>query len=241
MKTLLIDGDIVLYKALTGAEQYVEVEDDLYTLFIDLREAKESVTETVSYLKGRAGAGTAILCLSDKDNFRKELYPDYKANRKKNRKPVAFKELRAWAEETFKCFSKPGLEADDCLGIMATKYPGNIIWSEDKDLKQIPGTHLIDGKLVSVLPEEADLFHLTQTLVGDQADNYPGCPGVGAVKAAKILAEDPDNPWGAVAAAFVKAGKDYDYALLMARLARILRWEDWDHQNSKPILWTPHG
>ena len=34
----------------------------------------------------------------------------------------------------------PGLEADDAMGIYATQYPGNIIISPDKDIKQIPGT-----------------------------------------------------------------------------------------------------
>jgi DNA polymerase-1 len=33
----------------------------------------------------------------------------------------------------------PTLEADDAMGIYATKHPGNMIVSPDKDMKQIPG------------------------------------------------------------------------------------------------------
>ena len=86
--------------------------------------------------------------------------------------------------------------------------------------------------------EEADRWHLAQTLIGDPTDNYKGCPKIGAVGAKKIL--DKDCSWAAVVAAYEKAGLSEEDALAQARVARILRFEDVD-EDMNPILWTPKG
>ena len=69
-------------------------------------------------------------------------------------------------------------------------------------------------------------------------DNYPGCPGIGPVRAKRILA-DADDPWAAVVQAYEKKGLGEEDALLQARLARILQEDTWDQENKEPILWTP--
>ena len=56
-------------------------------------------------------------------------------------------------------------------------------------------------------------------------------------KAEVILGPRPH--WGAVEQAFIKAGLTKDDALTQARLARILRWSDWDAEKGEPILWKP--
>jgi hypothetical protein len=45
--------------------------------------------------------------------------------------------------------------------------------------------------------------------------------------------------WPRVLEAYTKAGLTEADALTQARLARILRWSDWDAKERKPILWTP--
>ena len=72
------------------------------------------------------------------------------------------------------------LEADDVLGILATE-PSNeerIIVSIDKDLYQIPAKISKDGKTFEEISEnEANYWHMMQTLTGDSTDGYSGCPG----------------------------------------------------------------
>lgn len=200
-----------------------------------------------------------IMALSDstpETRFRNKVLPTYKVNRKATRRPVVYKPLRAWVHETFETFERPGLEGDDVLGILATrKGEGErIVVSIDKDLKTIPGKLFNYGRpeegIVTVTEDEANYYHLYQTLTGDSTDGYPGCPGVGPVGAKKILdpfwvtAEgerwfDEDLAWSAVEKAFRKAGLSEDVALVNAQVARILRAEDYDFPKKKPILWTP--
>ena len=241
LPTLIIDADGPLYQAMTNAEKEVEWEDDVWSLICDHKEALVSFNDRIAYLKDLAKADKVILCFSDKGNFRKEVYPLYKMNRKALRKPVGFKEFRAALIEDQKGFVKPDLEADDCVGILATKLSDTIIFSDDKDLMQIPGKHLIDGEIVEVTEEEGDTFHLKQTLMGDPTDGYPGCPGIGKVKADKLLStlSDPVARWLAIVDTYASAGLTEEDALVQARVARILRVSDWDGEAQKPILWTP--
>jgi DNA polymerase-1 len=53
------------------------------------------------------------------------------------------------------------------------------------------------------------------------------------------MSEPTDDLWLVVTSNYAKAGKTADDALLMARLARILRNEDYDKENERIILWTP--
>jgi DNA polymerase-1 len=130
------------------------------------------------------------------------------------------------------------------MGVLATMpmKAQRIIVSQDKDMQTIPTQVWRQGDLVSVTELEADYFHMFQTLTGDITDGYKGCPGIGKVKAEKLLnaaMEKDENMWGPVVAAYEKAGLTEDDALRQARLARILRFSDWDNVNKKPILWCP--
>lgn len=243
MTQVLIDADILLYQSISASEQEVEFEEDLWVMYSDLNVAHEQFTEKLDYILKFNPQAPYRLCFSDARNFRKEINPTYKANRKATRKPMAFKEFRAQIMEKYPSITKPNLEADDILGILATK-PGAdaIIVSGDKDLMQIPGKHLKQGEIVEVSEREGDAFFYHQILTGDQVDGYPGCPGIGKVKAEKILSkpEAQETPWEFIVEAYEKAGLTSDDALLNARMARILRWEDWDNEQQKVILWTPN-
>ena len=115
--------------------------------------------------------------------------------------------MKEWVGKHYNTIQKPGLEGDDCLGLLATR-PGNecIVVSSDKDLKTIPGKlyRPDDDEVLEISLEEADRFFLTQTLTGDVTDGYKGCPGVGPKTAEKILGPRPH--WGAVEQAYIKAG-----------------------------------
>jgi DNA polymerase-1 len=92
---------------------------------------------------------------------------------------------------------------------------------------------------MTISEAQADYYHMFQTLVGDTSDGYKGCPGVGKVKAEALLSDHDRSHWDIVKAAYEKAKLTEQDALTQARLARILRWSDWDNTKKEPILWTP--
>jgi DNA polymerase I len=241
--TLLIDADITAYQATAGSEIEYEWGDDIWTLHTNLKEAKEHFDFLVNKLVEETDIHDYKLCFSDSANFRKAIYPDYKGNRK-GRKPVGYNELKRWAMETHPSFSKPSLEADDCLGILATKYPGKIVIATmDKDLLTIPGmVYKVkpngSAEMIKISDSEADYNFLLQALTGDTTDNYKGCPGIGP-KRAEELFKKHGAVWKTVEDAYLKAGLTKEDALMNARMARILRACDYDFNKDEVILWTP--
>ena len=241
MTRLLIDADILVYKAIASTEQEIEWEPDVWTIHTDLNDALEAFNEQINSIVERSGINDYLLCFSDSENFRKKIYKEYKANRASTRKPVGFKPFRTKVIEQFRGVVKPTLEADDVLGILATKNPDTtIIVSDDKDLMQIPGRHLVGDEVIVVTERAADKMFYTQVLTGDPVDNYPGCPGVGKVKAEAILSkpEAIEDPWDFIVEAYEKAGLTEKDALVQARCARILRCTDWNEKKQKVILWN---
>ena len=130
------------------------------------------------------------------------------------------------------------LEADDAMGIYATKFSGNVIVSPDKDMRQIPGSLYNFTEHVTVNKAEGAKWHLIQTLAGDQTDGYAGAPGVG-VKRAETLFDKHGYTWETVVNAFKEKDLGEEIALQNARLAKILTVDDYDFEQRCPILWTP--
>ena len=238
---LLIDGDIYLYEATTATERAVDYGNDNWVLSANLVESKELFKLMIDQIVDDIDPDASMtICLSDAGNFRKQLSDTYKSQRKAQRKPLIFPELKQWVMETYGTLMLPNLEADDVMGIMATTpMPvfDYIIVSTDKDLQTIPGKLYRQGKVVTITEQEADAYWLTQALTGDTTDGYKGCPGCGPVGAKKALGSVPS--WSAVLQTYQKAGLTYDEALLNTRFARILRASDWDHDKQAVKLWEP--
>lgn len=123
------------------------------------------------------------------------------------------------------------------------------------------------GTVREVTKEFADWFHMVQSLAGDRVDGYPGCPGIGMDRAKAILADpvilEPENGlvtrglrkgqtttkwmpkpahgnlWACIVSHYRKAGLDEKAALLTARMARILRYEDYNQETGAITLWVP--
>lgn len=237
---ILLDGDLYLYRAAAAAEQEIDWGDDIWSLSTDLKDAKEVFKTLVDELRDFLQTDNLIVCLSDIDNFRHELYVPYKSGRRKTRKPVGYKALVEWAKETYKFSCEPLLEADDVMGILGTnKSIATIVVSDDKDMKTVPCTlyRPMSAEMLTITEEEADRNFLLQTLTGDITDGYKGCPNVGIKTAEKILGPRPS--WAAVVAAYQKAGMTESQALTQARCARILRRSNWDASNRTIKLWEP--
>jgi DNA polymerase-1 len=239
--TLLIDGDMLLYKASAGSESLVQWDHDWWILGGNLGEAKDLVSTEIDSLLTRFSAKQHYFTLSDQPTvFRHDIYPAYKAGR--SRKPLVYGALREWAIETYNVVVRRKLEADDCMGILMTgprsKKEDMVIVSDDKDMLTIPGVHWRLGELITTTEDEAFRLFLTQALTGDSTDGYNGCPGIGPVSANKLL-EKQGFSWETVVGAYRKQGLTEDDALLNARLARILHYTDWDTKAQTVRLWQP--
>jgi len=236
-RALLLDGDIIAYQCATVCEKPINWGDGLWTLHSFEDDVCKAVDEYVGRLQEQAGLDLVLTAISDTKNFRKDVAPYYKENRKDIRKPMLLGFAKEYLMEKYTGIVLPTLEADDVLGIYISKHPDSYVcWSLDKDLRSVPGYHLIDGVIKEITEEEADLAFYTQVLTGDMVDNYPGCPRVGPKTAEKIL-KDADDKWEAVVNAFTKAGLNADQALEQARLARILRHTDYNWDERQVILW----
>lgn len=268
MRTLLIDGDILVVS--TGAALEVETDwgDDEWTLTCDVKEVKSTILHTIKRLERDLDADASVITLSKGETFRHQLYHGYKKGRA--RKPVGTNEVKRWLIEEHGAKFKPGIEADDVMGILATNpriiKGEKVIVSQDKDMLTIPGLIYRNGEIIKVTPAEAEINFLTQALTGDVTDGYPGCPGMGPVTAKDVLTrsigwEEYDHTiergkrkgevekrwneiavptlWDVVVHQYLRAGLTAEDALLQARLARILHNDDYDHAKKEPILWTP--
>ena len=238
--TLLIDGDLFLYKAAAAAETEVDWGDDIWSLSSDLKDAKAAFTRSIERFKQTLMASKVVLTISGSNNFRMDVEPTYKGGRKKTRKPVGYKALVDWAMETYESLRVDCLEADDIMGVLGS-IPGTkaIIVSDDKDMMGIPGAlyRPMREQLMHTTQEDADRYFFSQTLSGDPTDGYNGLGGVGPKTAEKILGSHPT--WNTVVAAYQKQNLTADHALTQARLARILRHTDWDDEAGAVKLWEP--
>jgi DNA polymerase-1 len=140
-------------------------------------------------------------------NFRHDMYPEYKANRKK-----MADELRVQIEPLhkiikamgFPLISIPDVEADDVIGTLSTHASSEgwkvVISTGDKDMAQLVNQNvtLIDTMKNKITDEAMvqERFGVTPdqiidylALMGDTSDNIPGVPKVGPKTASKWLNE----------------------------------------------------
>jgi 5'-3' exonuclease len=236
--SLLIDADFIVYKACAGSEVDIDWGDDVILVTSRFSEAYKSVERELYHIATDLGCfDDSILFFSDSVNFRKSIDPTYKGHRNR-KKPCGYRRVINKLKEDYHVVVMPTLEADDAMGIYATKEQGHIICSPDKDMRQIPGElyDLSDG-VVTITPEEGKRWHFIQTLAGDQTDGYGGVPGFG-IKRAISFFEENGYTWDAVVEAFASKGLDESAALQNARLAKILQHSDYDFTNQCVKLWT---
>lgn len=171
-----IDGDLMIHRCVWNNDV-----DGMKVKIIDLLEDIMAETQATN---GKVAIGGS-------NNFRKEIYPEYKANRKKQEDP----EMKELFNEGYKFLLKEldavkaeGQEADDLLAIWQTEEPG-IIVSIDKDMLQVPGKHFNNAKweYKEITEAEANYLLHKQILSGDSSDNIKGIPGIGPKKAEALI------------------------------------------------------
>ena len=237
--SLLIDADYIVYKCCAAAETEIDWGDDVIVVSSRFSEAYDKVQRELFNIATDLGCfDDSILFFTDSINFRKRIDPAYKGHRNR-KKPCGYRRVINKLKEDYQVVVMPELEADDALGIYATKEQGHIICSPDKDMRQIPGDlYDLSTGVVTLTKEEGDRWHLIQTLAGDQTDGYSGVPGFG-IKRAVSFFEENGYSWSSVVSAFASKELDESVALQNARLAKILQHTDYDFTNQSIILWTP--
>ena len=143
--------------------------------------------------------------------FRNEAFPEYKAQREetpediKKSVPIIKQLLEAWH---IPCLQVDGFEADDVIGTLAMKSGilgvETYMLTPDKDYGQLVRENVYQfrprhgGGYEKMGPKEVcEKYGITSTdqvidllaLMGDSADNFPGCPGVGEKTAVKLITE----------------------------------------------------
>ena len=235
----LVDAEVYLYRCAASAEYEAELQPDVWTYLCRITDAKTAFEDEIKAIEDTLPDAEIHLCFGDRTNYRYAVYPEYKGNRRKTRRPAGYGALRPWAEAIWPSHFIANVEGDDVLALVARL--GDVIVSRDKDLKTVPGLHLQGTEISEVTLSQANLAFYSQVLTGDAADGYPGCKGCGPVAASKALAEceTEEELWLAVQKAYLKAGHAPAFAVQMARCARILRPGEYDHNKRKPRLWIP--
>jgi DNA polymerase-1 len=272
-RTLLIDADILAYQTASANQKKYDWGDDVISVSADLEGAKEAAREILDDLMADLEADDLVICLSDElNNFRKGIYPAYKSHRKGTERPVHLYDMKDWLAAEYPTQLWQNLEADDVMGILSTEpHDGErVIVSEDKDMQTIPGLLFNprkDTEVRTITLEQANRFHLWQTVCGDATDGYPGCPGAGPQMAEAVLdglmwveqpklfksgprkgteimewvktIDEDTSDWERIVACYNKFGLTEKDALVQANLARILRHGDLD--GNRVIPWVPEG
>jgi len=161
-------------------------------------EAKEKCDEEMKEIIVGSYCDKYLTAVKGDNNFRAELYPEYKGHRTRTQEEADVLEalivhlINNWGAKR-----AHGFEADDLVVHWREKVlaKGNlpVICSNDKDLLTVPGTHYRTKErcIVYRTHEEAEEFFNLQLIMGDPTDKIPGIPGLGPVKAKALLENVP--------------------------------------------------
>ena len=82
-KIMLVDGDLLAYKITSSLEEAIDWGNDVWTLSSDFKRGKQLFLQSIGYYLALTKSRKAIICFSDRNNFRKNLDSSYKSYRKK--------------------------------------------------------------------------------------------------------------------------------------------------------------
>jgi len=236
----LIDGSGYIFRAFHALPPLTRPSDGLPVgavhgfcamLWKLLRESKASEAPT----------HIAVIFDAARENFRNDIYEDYKANRPPPPEELVpqFPLIRD-AVKAFNvaCVEQEGYEADDLIATYAREVVddgGDVtIISSDKDLMQLvrPGVVMFDGmknkkfsreEVIEKFGVPPDKVIDVQSLAGDSTDNVPGVPGIGVKTAAELINEYGDLDTLLERASEIKQPKRRERLIEFADQARLSR------------------
>lgn len=198
-RLLIVDIESYIYKSLTACKFLHEINKGIYAEAYDTNKAIQFLEDNLNRLMDTLQANNCELVIGDTHNFRKDINPDYKAQRPS--KPPIYEVVLNVVNAKFKPISLKNLEADDTCRILYEDnsfYPNTekIIVSIDKDFFSVPCKFYRDlpnNNLVDIDFDTAQYNLYKQIIMGDISDNYKGIPGYGEVKANKFLEYSKDE------------------------------------------------
>ena len=201
-KLLLLDAYALIFRA-----YYAMIRNPQTTSTgIDTSAVFGFVNTLQDLLKHRQPTFIAVCFDPAGPTFRHNAYPEYKANRDKT--PEGILVAVPYIKRILEAYHIPvvsvdGYEADDVIGTLARHAEksqlSTYMVTGDKDFAQLVSTHVkilnpAKGEILGV--EEVKAKYGLQSplqvidmlgLMGDTADNIPGCPGVGPKTAEKLI------------------------------------------------------
>jgi 5'-3' exonuclease len=204
---ILIDGDVLLYKAGFSAEtKEADEEGNPIKVAAPLWVAKANLDAVINkILKELKDEYLVVLSAHKEINYRFEVATTlpYKGNRKEEDKPIHYAELKKHLEARHPCVVTTYGEGDDLMGyLQCTMEVPTILVSIDKDMLMIPGINynMNTGQVLEcsdpgdlwvmetragtkILKGHGFKWFCAQMLMGDKVDNIPGLHRYGPVKA----------------------------------------------------------
>lgn len=231
---IVFDCESFLFKSAVACKTLRQSKEDpyIYQECYDLRQGIDFFNKTIDSLKSRLASNDIVMVVGDNNNWRKEYYPDYKANRNKEKDPTMVPIIKKYIYDNYDVVSLPNLEADDTCRIINeddTNYPTRkVLVSIDKDFKTFPCELYNPDKdtLQVINKDEAEYNLKLQVLMGDKSDNYPGVKGYGLKTSVNFL--DKDSSWDAIKELMGK--QDY---LINRNMAEIIGLNRYDFESGK--------
>lgn len=209
--TALIDMDAVLYRGLFGAK--------LRSYYEQLRNC-ENIIERI---QDRLKVSESILFLSGNKNFRKEIYPLYKSNRKDSERPFYLQDAKMYFLKYWNAICNDIYEADD---LIAMNHDENTIMvSNDKDFYTVGGNLYNPFTNTLYYIDNPEFHFYKQLCTGDQIDSIPGIRNP-----AKSHHRNPPNFTDGTATELLKDLSKEEMKLLVQSLYYDQFGNDWFHE-----------
>jgi 5'-3' exonuclease len=175
---IVVDADHISYRAASSCEP---------TKAKPFLESKEMAVwrlhSMIEQLEGTFNTNEMEFHLGGEGNWRKQIYPEYKANRKDMKRPTYIEDVREILVAQYNAKVINDMEVDDVCGIRMTQLQAEglspVCVSLDKDLLQIPGKHynFVKQKHTFVSPLDGLRSFYKQVITGDASDNVPAFDG----------------------------------------------------------------
>ena len=202
-RTLVIDCNNLCYSALFTFGELSHEEKKTGVIF--------GFLQRILFLANKFETNKFIFCWDSKKNYRKLIYPEYKANRRKDLTEqeeidyaLAFKQFDVLREKVLpglgfsNVFQQNGYEADDLIAEVVKRGGGSFgVVSTDKDLYQLLDRCSIYNQRTKKVITHKDFQELygipctlwadVKALMGDSGDNISGIVGVGEKKAIQFI------------------------------------------------------
>ena len=182
-----IDADSIIYR--------IALKTD-----ISLKKAMEYYDRAIEEIQWETCSGKVFVALKGEGNFRYDIEPDYKGQRKVSTIDEAVAERRKDLNEyaySLGHFKSDNCEADDVVSIWAQQALDAgvhfVIAHIDKDIDMVEGWHYNFTKetLYYICKDQGYRKMCLQMLTGDSTDNIQGLVGIGPKKAEKLLVDVP--------------------------------------------------